>query len=79
MSLGGYRYRPPRTPEDEEYYDLVFILEKAKQDNDQETIRKVVRCSELFFQKNPEYWHSCFGSEFAKRLANIQVSDMKCQ
>lgn len=66
-----YRYKPPRTPEDDEYYDLVVILKKAQADNDQETITKVTQCGELFFIKNPEYLHSCFGTEYYKLLTNI--------
>ena len=59
-----YRYNPPRSLEDEEYYDLRYILQQAKKNNDVITWRKVLQRSDEFFKKNPEYSVGCWGANF---------------
>jgi hypothetical protein len=55
---------PPRSIEDEEYYDLRFILHQARQNNDVITWRKVLEKSDEFFSRNPEYKYGCWGAHF---------------
>jgi len=55
-------YVPQRTEEDFEYYDLKYILDKAKKHNDFKTWRRALELSDLLFEKYP--YLGCWAKEF---------------
>lgn len=59
-----YRYRPPISRKDSEYYYLESQLREAKKVKDQPRVDQVLRMGALFFEKHTEYRYSCFYSGF---------------